>query len=165
MGGLTLSLFTMVGMIMLMGLVTKNAILIVDRANAQLQAGHTIREAIMEAGPSRIRPIVMTTVTMILGMLPMAIGHGIGAEMRQGMAVAIVGGLISSLVFTVFLVPVMFTYIESARHKLPRFFKRINIFSKLRKQRPQFIEDFQPAMADGVMGRKVSSNGKARVEA
>jgi hydrophobic/amphiphilic exporter-1 (mainly G- bacteria), HAE1 family len=157
-GGLTLSLFTMVGMIMLMGLVTKNAILIVDRANAQLQAGHTIREAIMEAGPSRIRPIVMTTVTMILGMLPMAIGHGVGAEMRQGMAVAIVGGLVSSLVFTVFLVPVMFTYIESARHKLPRFFSRINIFKKTRKPRPAFIEDFQPAVAEGVLTR----NGAAR---
>jgi hydrophobic/amphiphilic exporter-1 (mainly G- bacteria), HAE1 family len=157
-GGLTLSLFTMVGMIMLMGLVTKNAILIVDRANAQLQAGRTIREAIMEAGPSRIRPIVMTTITMILGMLPMAIGHGVGAEMRQGMAVAIVGGLVSSLIFTVFLVPVMFTYIESARYKLPRFLKRINIFSKLRKPRPAFIEDFQPAVAEGVLSR----NGKQR---
>lgn len=159
--GLTLSLFTMVGIIMLMGLVTKNAILIVDRANAKLAEGDSIREAIMEAGPSRIRPILMTTVTMILGMLPMAIGHGLGAEMRQGMAVAIVGGLISSMIFTVFLVPVMFTYIESARHKFPRFFKRINIFSKMRKPRPAYIEDFQPAIAEGVL----SHNGKAKIEA
>lgn len=165
MAGLTLSLFTMVGIIMLMGLVTKNAILIVDRANAKLAEGETIREAIMEAGPSRIRPIVMTTVTMILGMLPMAIGHGLGAEMRQGMAVAIVGGLISSMIFTVFLVPVMFTYIESARHKMPRLFKRINVFSKMRKPRPTYVEDFQPALADGVLSRNVSTNSKARVEA
>jgi hydrophobic/amphiphilic exporter-1 (mainly G- bacteria), HAE1 family len=102
----------------------------------------------MEAGPARLRPIVMTTVTMILGMSPMAIGFGLGAEMRQGMAVAIVGGLTSSMIFTVFLVPVMFTYVESARTKFPRFFRRINIFSKLRKPRPQYVGDFQPAMAD-----------------
>lgn len=157
-GGLTLSLFTMVGMIMLMGLVTKNAILIVDRANARLAMGETVRDAIMEAGPARIRPIVMTTTTMILGMLPMALGVGEGAEMRQGMATAIVGGLISSMVFTVFLVPVMFTYIESARHKLPRFFKRINVFSKLRKPRPQYVE-FQPAMADVSIVTKKSNIG------
>jgi HAE1 family hydrophobic/amphiphilic exporter-1 len=164
-GGLTLSLFTMVGMIMLMGLVTKNAILIVDRANARLAMGESTRQAILEAGPARIRPIVMTTTTMVLGMLPMAIGHGLGAEMRQGMAVAIVGGLISSMMLTIFLVPVMFTYIESARHKFPRFFKRINIFRKLRKPRPAFIEDFQPAVADGVLTRKLSNDVKSRVEA
>lgn len=146
--GLTLSLFTMVGMIMLMGLVTKNAILIVDRANAKLAEGEPIRQAIMEAGPARIRPIVMTTVTMILGMTPMAIGSGLGGEMRQGMAVAIVGGLTSSMLLTVFLVPVMFTYIEGARHKFPRFFRRINIFKKVRKPRPEYVGEFQPALAD-----------------
>jgi HAE1 family hydrophobic/amphiphilic exporter-1 len=151
----TLSLFTMVGIIMLMGLVTKNAILIVDRANSRRALGHSAIDSLLEAGPTRLRPIIMTTVTMILGMMPVAIGLGEGAEMRRGMAIAIIGGLLSSMVLTLVLVPVMYTYIEGAREKFPRFFKRINIFKKMRKPRPEYIERFEPALANGVV------NGKA----
>ncbi len=138
--GKTLSLFTMVGMIMLMGLVTKNAILIIDRTNARRALGHGIKESLLEAGPTRLRPIIMTTVTMILGMMPLALGLGEGSEFRQGMAIAIIGGLASSMILTLVLVPVMYTYIESGREKFPRFFKRINIFSKMRKPRPVYAE-------------------------
>ncbi len=137
--GKTLSLFTSVGMIMLMGLVTKNAILIVDRTNARRVLGHGIKESLMEAGPTRLRPIIMTTVTMILGMLPLAAGVGEGSEFRQGMALAIIGGLTSSMVLTLVLVPVMYTYIESWRERFPRFFRRINIFSKIKKPRPGYV--------------------------
>ncbi len=137
--GKTISLFSMVGMIMLMGLVTKNAILIVDRTNARRALGHGIKESLMEAGPTRLRPIIMTTVTMILGMLPLAAGVGEGSEFRQGMALAIIGGLTSSMVLTLVLVPVMYTYIESWRERFPRFFRRINIFSKIKKPRPGYV--------------------------
>jgi hydrophobic/amphiphilic exporter-1 (mainly G- bacteria), HAE1 family len=138
--GKTLSIFTLVGLIMLMGLVTKNAILIVDRANARREEGHSVHDSLMEAGPTRLRPIIMTTVTMILGMLPLAMGLGEGSEFRQAMAIALIGGLTSSMILTLVLVPVMYTYIEGARQKLPRFFKRINIFSKMRKPRPAYME-------------------------
>lgn len=136
----TLSIFTLVGLIMLMGLVTKNAILIVDRANARREEGHTVHDSLMEAGPTRLRPIIMTTVTMILGMLPLAMGLGEGSEFRQAMAIALIGGLTSSMILSLVLVPVMYTYIEGAREKFPRFFKRINIFSKMRKPRPAYAE-------------------------
>lgn len=138
--GKTLSIFTLVGLIMLMGLVTKNAILIVDRANARREEGHNVHESLMDAGPTRLRPIIMTTVTMILGMLPLAMGVGEGSEFRQAMAIALIGGLTSSMILSLVLVPVMYTYIEGAREKFPRFFKRINIFSKMRKPRPLYAE-------------------------
>ncbi len=138
--GKTLSIFTLVGLIMLMGLVTKNAILIVDRANSRREEGHTVHDSLMEAGPTRLRPIIMTTVTMILGMLPLAMGVGEGSEFRQAMAIALIGGLTSSMILSLVLVPVMYTYIEGAREKFPRFFRRINIFSKMRKPRPAYAE-------------------------
>jgi HAE1 family hydrophobic/amphiphilic exporter-1 len=138
--GKTLSIFTIVGIIMLMGLVTKNAILIVDRTNQRRAMGHGVKESLLEAGPTRLRPIIMTTVTMILGMLPLASGWGEGAEFRQAMAIALIGGLLSSMVLSLVLVPVMYTYIEGARQKFPRFFKRINILAKMRKPRPVYSE-------------------------
>ena len=160
----TLSLFTMVGIIMLMGLVSKNAILIVDRTNAQRALGHGVKDSLLEAGPTRLRPILMTTMTMVLGMMPVAIGLGEGAEMRRGMAIAIIGGLLSSMVLTLVLVPVMYTYIEGAREKFPRFFKRINIFKKMRKPRPEYIEHFEPAMAAVGNGNGVKIRKKEPIE-
>lgn len=141
--GKTLSLFTFVGIIMLMGLVTKNAILIVDRTNDRRSVGMGVKEALLEAGPTRLRPIIMTTVTMILGMTPLALGLGEGAEFRQGMSIAIIGGLTSSMLLTLLLVPVMYTFMEGARVKFPRFFKRINIFARFRKPRPIYAEPLE----------------------
>ena len=107
-----LNVMTMIGIIMLMGLVTKNGILLVDFANQQREAGMPRREALLMAGRVRLRPIVMTTVAMIFGMLPLALAIGAGAETRAPMARAVIGGLITSTVLTLFVVPVVYTLLD-----------------------------------------------------
>ncbi|HYS43908.1 MAG TPA: efflux RND transporter permease subunit, partial [Geobacteraceae bacterium] len=100
-------------LIMLMGLVTKNAILLVDYAKVlQRRDGLPRREAVIEAGRTRLRPIVMTTLAMIFGMLPLFLAIGSGAEMRAPMARAVVGGLLTSSLLTLLVVPVMYTYMD-----------------------------------------------------
>ena len=94
-----------------MGLVTKNAILLVDFTNHALRAGKPLREAILEAGQVRLRPILMTTFAMIFGMLPMAIGVGEGGEMLAPMGRAVIGGVITSTLLTLLIVPVLYTYL------------------------------------------------------
>ncbi|MEW6511237.1 MAG: efflux RND transporter permease subunit [Bacteroidota bacterium] len=123
--GTTLNMFSMIGMIMLMGLVTKNAILLVDFTNALRARGLAINAALLEAGKTRLRPIVMTTATMVFGMLPLALALGAGSEMRQGMAIVVISGLISSTLLTLVLVPVMYTYVEGMRAKVPALFARV----------------------------------------
>jgi HAE1 family hydrophobic/amphiphilic exporter-1 len=108
----TLNIFTIIGMIMLLGLVSKNAILIVDFTNHLRSEGHTVQEALLEAGKERLRPILMTTLAMILGMLPIAIASGSGSEIKNGMAWVIIGGLSSSMVLTLFVVPSMYLIID-----------------------------------------------------
>ena len=103
-----LSVFAIVGLIMLLGLVSKNGILIVDFANHLRSEGMALTEALVEAGKERLRPILMTTVAMIFGMLPIALASGDGAEVKNGMAWVIIGGLTSSLILTLFIVPVMY---------------------------------------------------------
>lgn len=103
-----LSIFAIVGLIMLLGLVSKNGILIVDFANHLRKEGMALSEALVEAGKERLRPILMTTVAMIFGMLPIALASGDGAEVKNGMAWVIIGGLTSSLILTLFIVPVMY---------------------------------------------------------
>lgn len=103
--GKTLNIFTMIGLILLMGLVKKNAILLVDYTNILRERGMSRRDAILQAGPVRMRPIIMTTVAMIFGMLPIALGVGEGAETRAPMGIAVIGGLITSLVLTLVVVP------------------------------------------------------------
>jgi len=99
----------MIGMVMLMGLVTKNAILLVDYTNAvHREEGLPVRDALLKAGPVRLRPIVMTTLAMILGMLPSAIGTGEGGEFRAPISVATIGGLITSTLLTLVVVPVSY---------------------------------------------------------
>jgi hydrophobic/amphiphilic exporter-1 (mainly G- bacteria), HAE1 family len=111
----TLNIMSMIGLIMLMGLVTKNAILLVDFTN-QLRSGGTARnEALIKAGSTRLRPIVMTTLAMIFGMLPLAFALGAGAEMRAPMARAVIGGLITSTLLTLVVVPVVYTYLDDLR--------------------------------------------------
>ncbi len=107
-----INVMTMIGIIMLMGLVTKNGILLVDFAN-QLRAGGEERgSALLSAGRIRLRPIVMTTVAMIFGMLPLALALGAGAEARAPMARAVMGGLITSTLLTLFVVPVIYTFLD-----------------------------------------------------
>ncbi|MFN0156882.1 MAG: efflux RND transporter permease subunit [Bacteroidota bacterium] len=129
--GITLSMFSIIGIIMLMGLVTKNAILLVDYTNTLRAQGVGMREALLDAGKTRLRPIIMTTATMVIGLLPLAFALGAGSEMRQGMAVVVVGGLISSTLLTLVLVPVIYTYVEGLRTKLPALFKRVAWAAKM----------------------------------
>jgi HAE1 family hydrophobic/amphiphilic exporter-1 len=109
-----LNVMTMIGIIMLMGLVTKNGILLVDFANQQRAAGKARREALLTAARIRLRPIVMTTTAMIFGMSPIALAWGQGAEARAPMARAVIGGLITSTLLTLFVVPVMYTLLDRA---------------------------------------------------
>ncbi|WP_034640167.1 efflux RND transporter permease subunit [Chitinilyticum aquatile] len=108
----TLNIFSVIGIIMLMGLVTKNAILLVDFVNHLRQQGMERAAAIAEAGRVRLRPILMTTAAMVVGMLPLALAIGEGAEARAPMAHAIIGGLITSTLLTLVVVPVVFTYLD-----------------------------------------------------
>lgn len=117
--GQQLSVFAMLGLIMLLGLVAKNAILIVDFANHQMAEGKEVVDALLEAGKERLRPIMMTTLAMVFGMLPIALASGDGAEVKNGMAWVIIGGLMSSMVLTVFLVPGVFYMF----HNIKMFFK------------------------------------------
>ncbi|HST59986.1 MAG TPA: efflux RND transporter permease subunit, partial [Longimicrobium sp.] len=120
----TFNMMSMIGVIMLMGLVTKNAILLVDNANERRQAGEDRRTALIEAGRVRLRPIVMTTAAMIFGMLPIAIGAGEGGGFRAPMARAVIGGLITSTLLTLVVVPVAYTYFDDFGGWVARGFKR-----------------------------------------
>ena len=113
----TLNVFSMIGLVMLMGLVTKNAILLVDFANHARKAGATVAEALREAGLIRMRPIIMTTAAMVFGMLPMAIALNDGGEIQAPMGRAIIGGVITSTLLTLVVVPVLYSYL--VRDKKP----------------------------------------------
>ncbi|WP_020596033.1 efflux RND transporter permease subunit [Spirosoma panaciterrae] len=108
----SLTVFSIVGMIMLLGLVAKNAILIVDFANQLKAEGHDVIHALIEAGKERLRPILMTTLAMVFGMLPIALASGAGAETKNGMAWVIIGGLTSSLLLTLLVVPSVYLVVD-----------------------------------------------------
>ncbi|KKC41458.1 nodulation protein NolG [Devosia epidermidihirudinis] len=112
-GGSTLNMFSAIGFIMLMGLVVKNAILLVDNANQHVRAGMNLYEALVEAGVTRFRPIIMTTLAMIFGMLPLALSLHEGSGQNAPMAHAVIGGLISSTALTLLVVPVLLTYLDT----------------------------------------------------
>ncbi|MWD28561.1 MMPL family transporter [Aquicoccus sp. SCR17] len=123
-GGSTLNMFSIIGFIMLMGLVVKNAILLVDNANQHVKAGWHLYDALVEAGATRFRPIVMTTLAMIFGMLPLALNiHG-GSGQNAPMAHAVIGGLISSSLLTLVVVPVLLTYIDTFSRKVSGLFPK-----------------------------------------
>jgi len=117
----TLNIFSMIGIVFLMGLVTKNAILLVDFANQGQRNGLSRFDALLAAGQTRLRPILMTTAAMIFGMLPLALGLGEGAEQQAPMGRAIIGGVITSTFLTLVVVPVIYSYIDAFEK---RFFKR-----------------------------------------
>ena len=110
--GHTINIMSLIGIIMLMGLVTKNAILLVDYTNQLREEGVGVVDALVRAGSVRLRPILMTTLAMILGMLPLALGIGAGAELRAPMAVAVIGGLITSTMLTMIIVPLAYYLID-----------------------------------------------------
>ena len=107
-----LNIMSMIGLIMLMGLVTKNAILLIDYTNRQRREGMDRAQALIRAAKVRLRPIIMTTTAMIFGMLPLAFAIGAGSEMRAPMARAVIGGLITSTLLTLIVVPVVYTYLD-----------------------------------------------------
>lgn len=129
--GSAISMICMIGIIMLMGLVAKNGILLIDSAKEKVKEGIPIKEALREAGYVRLRPIVMTTLAMIFGMIPAAIATGSGSESRAPMAQAIIGGLITSSVLTLFVVPIAYTILDDLKNK----------FKKVVHKKPVKIED------------------------
>jgi multidrug efflux pump subunit AcrB len=110
--GTTLNILSMIGFVMLMGLVTKNAILLVDFANRSRRGGGTLHDALLTAGQVRLRPILMTTAAMIFGMLPLALGLGESGETQAPMGRAIIGGVLTSTLLTLVVVPVIYTYLD-----------------------------------------------------
>ena len=115
---MSLSIVVFLGMIMLAGIVVNNAIVLVDYINTLQRRGMELREAITTAGGVRLRPILMTTATTVLGLLPMGLGLGDGAEIRTPMAIAVIGGLISSTVLTLFVIPTIYYLVERAKAAL-----------------------------------------------
>jgi HAE1 family hydrophobic/amphiphilic exporter-1 len=130
--GGTLSIVTMIGIIMLIGLVTKNAILMVDYTNTlRKEEGLSRGDALRKAGPTRLRPILMTTMAMIFGMLPTAIALSNGSEMRQPMAVAVIGGLTLSMFLTLLMVPVFYEIVDEFGAAIGRGIRSITgLFNK-----------------------------------
>jgi HAE1 family hydrophobic/amphiphilic exporter-1 len=134
----TLNVMSMIGIIMLMGLVTKNGILLIDFVNQRRAEGESRLDAILQSGRTRLRPIIMTTMSMIFGMLPLAFAIGEGAEQRAPMAHAVIGGLITSTLLTLFVVPIVYTLLDDATSWLG---------SRRRSSSPKRAETV-PALAD-----------------
>ncbi len=122
-----LSLFALLGLIMLMGLVVKNAILIVDFTNQLKEKGMHYKEALIVAGKGRMRPILMTSISMIVGMLPIALATGTASEWKNGLAWVIIGGVTSSLILTVYLVPVVYYVVDSIKEKFSKKETQLNV--------------------------------------
>jgi HAE1 family hydrophobic/amphiphilic exporter-1 len=119
--GLDLSIYAFVGIIMLVGIVKKNAIMMIDFAIAAERREHTsARKAILEAASVRFRPIMMTTMAALVGTLPIALGHGAGAESRRPLGIAVVGGLLFSQIITLYITPVVYTYLDAWQQRLAR---------------------------------------------
>lgn len=121
----SLNLFTMLGLLSLIGLVAKNAILVVDFANQLKMEGMETKAALLEATHKRFRPIVMTTIAMVIGMLPIALATGAGAEWKNGLAWVMIGGLISSMFLTLIVVPVVYYLMDRIVRKLSPGTKKV----------------------------------------
>ncbi|MBX9449138.1 MAG: efflux RND transporter permease subunit [Taibaiella sp.] len=116
----TLNIFTILGIIMLIGLVAKNAIMLVDFANHRKEEGYSTYDALVAANHARFRPILMTTIAMVIGMVPIAIATGDGADMNRGLALVIIGGLLSSLFLTLVIVPVVYSVFDSLTRRFSK---------------------------------------------
>jgi HAE1 family hydrophobic/amphiphilic exporter-1 len=131
-----LTIFSMIGMIMLMGLVAKNGILLVDFTNQRKAEGATLVEALLDAGRERFRPILMTTIAMIVGMLPIAMATGSGAEVKNGMAWVIIGGLTSSLILTLVVVPCVYYIVDKILNRF-RGKRRRRLMAKVQERQSE----------------------------
>ena len=122
----TLDIFSILGLIMLVGLVGKNAILLVDFANQRKEDGLSSFDALLDAGRTRLRPILMTTIAMVFGMMPIALAQGAGAEWKNGLAWALIGGLTSSMLLTLVVVPAVYLLVDQTSALLSKIFNRNN---------------------------------------
>ncbi|MEM9981003.1 MAG: efflux RND transporter permease subunit, partial [Bacteroidota bacterium] len=148
----SMSIFTMLGIIMLLGLVMKNGILLVDFANQKKAEGLSTYEALIEAGKARLRPILMTTIAMVIGMLPIALAQGAGSEWKNGLAIVMMGGLLSSLMLTIFIVPVVYMLVDLVKARWDQW-RQKNASSQTAK------EVFQPkAMEPSLVVNSASSD-------
>jgi HAE1 family hydrophobic/amphiphilic exporter-1 len=135
----TLNLYSLIGMVLLVGLVTKNGILLVDYADTVRERGKSREDGIQEAAETRFRPIIMTTLAMVAGMFPLALGLEPGAQSRASLAIAVIGGLLSSLVLTLFIVPIMYRWIA------PKELKRETTFADEKRPQSGGTADTAPA--------------------
>ncbi|MBL7543356.1 MAG: efflux RND transporter permease subunit [Bdellovibrionaceae bacterium] len=161
----SLNMFSMIGCIMLLGVATKNSILLVDYTNQLIQEGRTMADAIIYAGRVRLRPILMTTLALIAGMLPIAIGLNEASKQRTAMGVAVIGGLISSTLLTLVVVPAAFSYFERFRRwSLKKAHRIAGIEDLMKDAEARGSGTMDVAGAAGVVGsaavHEVSSNGK-----
>jgi HAE1 family hydrophobic/amphiphilic exporter-1 len=116
--GSTLNLMSLIGVILLMGIVAKNAILLIDFAKWSRERGTPMREALIEAGRIRLRPILMTTFALIAGMIPVALGVGEGADFRAPLGRAVIGGTITSTILTLLVIPTFYEIIDGVRERV-----------------------------------------------
>jgi len=112
---------------LLMGMVGKNAVLLVDFANNAMKSGKSADEALLEAGEKRLRPILMTTIAMVFAMLPLALSTSVGSETKAPMAIAVIGGLVSSMVLTLLVVPVIYRLINPVDRWLRKFYENKSV--------------------------------------
>ena len=120
-----LDLYALIGIVLLMGLVTKNSILLVDYALQAKEKGHSLRQAVTESGTTRLRPILMTSISTVAGMVPIALELGAGGEVRSPMAIAVIGGFTTATLLTLIVVPVVFTYIAGLQQALATLSQKI----------------------------------------
>jgi HAE1 family hydrophobic/amphiphilic exporter-1 len=137
--GLSLSIFAQIGLVALMGLAMKNGILLVDYANQRREAGLGARDAILEAGPVRLRPVLMTTVATIAGMIPVALAKSDGAEFRQPMGVLVIGGLVSSTLLTMVVVPVAYVLVDDLGRITDRVRTRLRALASRKAPKPSGV--------------------------
>jgi HAE1 family hydrophobic/amphiphilic exporter-1 len=119
-----IDMFTMIGMIMLLGIVAKNSILLVDYIQQMRRAGMSMEDSIIKSGSVRLRPILMTSFALIAGMLPTALGLSEVGQFRRGMGIVVIGGIISSTILTLIVVPAIYEYMDMFRHFLRELFGR-----------------------------------------
>jgi HAE1 family hydrophobic/amphiphilic exporter-1 len=125
----SLNVFTILGLLMLIGLVAKNAILVVDFTNQLKSSGMKLKAALVEATRKRFRPIIMTTLSMVIGMLPVALAGGAGSAWKNGLAWVIIGGLLSSMFLTLVIVPLVYYLMDKVMIRFGRNRKKVELLS------------------------------------
>jgi HAE1 family hydrophobic/amphiphilic exporter-1 len=133
--GVPLDLMGQIAFLMLMGVVMKNGILLVDYTNTLRERGRSLHDAVREAGATRMRPVLMTTVSTICGMLPVALGSGDGSEWRSPMGIISIGGLLTSTFLTLLVVPVVYTLFDDAEARLRRLARQARAWPRASRRR------------------------------